>query len=87
MVSVDFEGDEEDLEATGERIRLEGVPSRMMGVLIHLRMRKAMVKRTTSHPSTRALSPLGAERPIRLVVVSPAVTLPAAYDLDADADA
>lgn len=46
-----------------------------------------MVKRTTSHPSTRALSPLVAERPTRLVVVSPAVTLPAAYDFDADADA
>ena len=46
-----------------------------------------MLKRTTSHPSTRALSPLGAECPARPVVLSIAATLPAAYDLDADADA
>lgn len=46
-----------------------------------------MVKRTTSHPSTLALSPFGAERPTRLVVVSTPATLPAAYDFDADAEA
>jgi hypothetical protein len=49
-------------------------------------MRKAILNRTTSHPSTRALSPFGAERP-RPVVLSIATTLPAAYDLDTDADA
>lgn len=46
-----------------------------------------MVKRTTSHPSTRALTPFGAERCTRLVVVSTPPTLPFAYDFDADADA
>jgi hypothetical protein len=46
-----------------------------------------MLKRTTSHPSTRVLRPLGAERPTRPVVLSTAATLPAAYDFDTDADA
>jgi hypothetical protein len=86
MVSVDLEGDEEDLEATVEDTKSVSFLSKAV-ICSYLRIRKAILKRTTSHPSTRARRPLGAERPTRPVVLSIAATLPAAYDLDADADA
>jgi hypothetical protein len=86
MVSVDLEGDEEDLEATVEDTKSVSFLSKAV-ICSYLRIRKAILKRTTSHPSTRARRPLGAERPTRPVVLSIAATLPAVYDLDADADA
>jgi hypothetical protein len=87
VVSVDLEGDEEDFEATVENTK--SVRSSLSKAVIcsYLRIRKAILKRTTSHPSTRARRPLGAERAARPVVLSIAATLPAGYDLDADADA
>jgi hypothetical protein len=87
VVSVDLEGDEEDFEATVENTKsVSDFLSRAV-ICSYLRIRKAILKRTTSHPSTRALRPWGAECPIRPVVLSTAATLPAAYDLETDADA